>query len=113
MTDLSDQYTEAKDAKTAAMDQAESHANAAWLDLMLELTRVVCLTHEYFTVDDVVDLYRHVEDAPVTHEPRALGPVMLRAAKAGYCKKTNTTEARSNHNRPLAVWRSLICEVSK
>lgn len=99
--------------KQAAMQQAEDHADKAWLDLMLKLTRVVALTHAEFTTDDIMILYESIHDAPKTHEPRALGPVMKKAAQAGYCRKTNTVAKsvrRSNHNRPLAVWASLICE---
>jgi hypothetical protein len=107
-------YDAAKLAKTVAMDQVDLNADPAWKDLMLQLVRVVALTHPTFTTDDVMILYMEIEDAPKTHDLRALGPVMNKAAKAGYCVKTNTVDDSirpSNHQRPLAIWRSLIyCE---
>ncbi|MEY9493719.1 hypothetical protein [Bradyrhizobium elkanii] len=116
MNEFSEQLNDAKAAKQGAMEQVEAHANPEWQALILELTRIVCLTHRLFTIDDVMALYVAIQDddRPVTHELRALGPAMLRAARAGYCKKTNRvagSHRRSNHNRPLAVWQSLICEV--
>ena len=106
-------YEAAKYAKTVAMDQVDLNANPVWKDLMLELVRVVALTHASFTTDDVMILYREIEDAPTTHDLRALGPVMNKAAKLGYCEKTNTVDGSirpSNHQRPLAIWKSLIFE---
>ncbi|KRR21319.1 hypothetical protein CQ14_06630 [Bradyrhizobium lablabi] len=94
----------------------ETHANPAWLSLMLELTRVVCLTHRRFNADDVMDLYDAIEHAPTTPEARAMGPVLQKAAKAGYCKKTKLTEKsrrKGSRGRSLTMWESLICEVRR
>jgi len=106
-------YSAAKHAKAVAMDQVDLNANPAWKELMIQLVRVVALTHPTFTTDDVMILYHEIEDAPVTHEPRALGPVMRSAAKLGYCHATDLVEKSiraSNHRRPLGVWQSLIYE---
>lgn len=106
-------YSAAKNAKTVAMDQVDLNADPAWKDLMLQLAHVVALTHPTFTTDDLMLLYHEINDAPKTHDLRALGPVMNRAARAGYCVKTNMVDGSnrpSNHHRPLAIWQSLICE---
>jgi hypothetical protein len=105
--------SEAKGAKEASMEQVEDHANPAWLNLMVEQVRIVCTKHRRFTVDDVMDRYDAiVGEKPTTHELRAMGPVMLRAAKAGYCLKANVmavpSRRRKLHASPRAVWDSLI-----
>lgn len=103
---------EAKAAKHAGMDQVEANADKAWSDLMLHLVHLTCLEQHRFTTDEPTDRYEAIKgDKPVTHDTRAMGPVMIRAAKAGYCRKTNITEdsrRKSCHNRPLAIWESLI-----
>jgi len=100
-------------AKDAGMKQAADNADAAWSDLMLELVRLTCLEQPRFTVDDPMDRYEMIEgDRPSTHELRAMGPVMVRAARAGYCRKAYAapipSRRRSLHASPRAVWESLI-----
>lgn len=115
MTDLFEhaaRLAESRVAKVAGMDQVEANANKAWSDLMPELVRLTCLEQPRFTTDEPIDRYEAIGgDKPVTHDKRAMGPVMLRAAKAGYCRKTNTVEEsrRSKlHASPIAIWESLI-----
>jgi len=100
-------------AKDRGMAEVAENADQAWSDLMLELVRLTCLEQPRFTADDVSDRFEMLEGArPSTHEPRALGPVMMRAAKAGYCRKADTapipSRRRSLHASPRAVWESLI-----
>jgi len=100
-------------AKDAGMSQVAENADQAWADLMLELVRLTCLEQPRFTVDDPMDRYEMIEAArPSTHDLRAMGPVMVRAAKAGYCRKADTAPIpsmrRSLHASPRAVWESLI-----
>jgi hypothetical protein len=107
-----DRLAEAKAAKKEAMERVEANADRAWYHLMLELVRQICVDRPRFTTDEAFERYDAIEgDKPATHETKAMGPVMLRAAKLGYCRKTNTTEnsnRKSCHNRPLAIWESLI-----
>ena len=61
-----------------------------------------------FTTDDVVALFP--EGGPETHEPRALGAVMRRLAKAGAIRATpHYIESKSEtcHRRPKRVWESV------
>jgi hypothetical protein len=105
--------TEAYTAKIAAMAQVEANANQEWSDYMLEQVRLTCMRLPRFTADAVFERASADPAAPGTHDLRAFGPVMTRAAKLGYCQLTNTTIRSSRascHNRPLAVWESLICE---
>jgi hypothetical protein len=100
-------------AKDRGMAQVAENADAAWADLMLELVRLTCLEQPRFTVDDPMDRYELIEGhKPATHELRAMGPVMMRAARAGYCRKAYAapipSRRRSLHASPRAVWESLI-----
>ncbi|MCK1742195.1 hypothetical protein IVA80_15325 [Bradyrhizobium sp. 139] len=98
--------------KASAMARSEAHANEAWSRYMLDLVRATCLSRHVLSSDDVFALADSDAAAPTTHDTRAFGPVMRRAALLGYCKRTNYTVCsvrESNHYRPIAVWESLIC----
>ena len=105
----------ADDVKKAAMQQVEDNANEAWIDFMVDCVWDVCRSKLYFTADDVFDRYEEMPDPkPTTHEPRAMGPVMNRAAKEGLCIKANVpglpSRRRSLHASPRTVWKSQIFE---
>lgn len=110
------QLAESMEAKRLAMDQVETNANRVWLDFMFEIVWLTCHANERFTTDDVMELYGRAinRDKPTTHELRAMGPVMLRAAKAGFCRKADCkavpSRRKSLHASPRAVWQSLIYE---
>ena len=111
--DHAERTAQAMLAKDRGMSQAAENADQAWADLMLELVRLTCLEQPRFTVDDPMDRYEMIEgERPTTHEPRAMGPVMMRAAKLGYCRKADLapipSRRRSRHASPCAVWESLI-----
>lgn len=100
---------EAIAAKRTAMKQVEENAKEGWSDHMLELVRLTALSLPIFTSDDVFD--RPEADLISTHDRRAFGPVMTRAAKLGYCEKLNTIQPsrrKSLHASPRAQWKSLI-----
>lgn len=103
---------ESEAAKKEAMQRVEANANKAWSDFMLNLVYLTCREQYRFTTDEPMDRYDAApEPKPVTHEKRAMGPVMTRAAKMGYCRKTNIVEPsrRSKlHASPIAIWESLI-----
>lgn len=107
---------DAEHAKRQAMDQVEANANEIWIEYMLDLVWDVCRVRRQFTTDDVFDLYyaAPANNRPATHELRAMGPVMTRAAKEGLCEKANVmpwpSRRVSLHASPITVWNSLICE---
>jgi hypothetical protein len=110
MTDLFS-HASARAGKEEGMARAEANANPDWKAFMLEQVRLVCMEQPRFTSDDVFARAAESSDAPSTHEGRAFGPVMMRAAKLGYCRPTNLTmrsSRASNHSRPIAVWESRI-----
>ena len=97
-------------ARDASMQQAEDAANPEWQAYVSELIVEVARNCAEFTTDEV-EWLRLQRGGPSTHEPRAMGPLMIAAAKRGVCTKTDRTQASSrvcNHRRPLRVWRSLI-----
>lgn len=105
---------EAEKAKADGMAQAEGNAVPEWSILMLELVEQVARTMPRFTADDVFDLFAERPGAPTTHDSRAFGPVMMRAAKKGICRQADCRPVKSRrkslHSSLITVWDSLIYE---
>ena len=99
-------------AKQAAMAQVEENADEEWRRCMLLAVKYAAERHRQFTSDDVFDAFHELGFTAETHEPRALGPVMIEAAKNGWCRKANCapwpSRRMSLHASPRAVWDSLI-----
>lgn len=93
--------------RDAAIAQAEEHARRAWLDAAYEATIRVARAHHEFTSDDVWELLAEGwPDLPV-REPRAIGPVLLRATRAGVatiksCDVCGTRKVMVMTRRPQA-----------
>jgi|GEM_PF-966937 len=98
--------SEASDAaKKEGMERVAVHANPLWMDLAYNAIRIAAESLEDFTSDDVMDFIPEEYD---THERRALGPVMLKAARNGLIVKTGmvrNSKRRSLHASPRQVWR--------
>lgn len=98
-----------KAAKAEGMARVEQAAEPEWKLAAYEAVLSVALEKQYLTSDDVV---ARMPVGVATHEWRALGPVMLKAARNGIIKKAplppiNSARA-SLHCSPRTVWRSLI-----
>lgn len=107
---------EAREAKREGMERAALGADEAW-KLAMEVAVVeTAKKKQRFTTDDVfITLYQDNPNPPTTRDRRALGPIMLAAARSGVCRKADDTpwrptQRRSRHAAPLQVWRSLILE---
>ena len=104
----------AKTAKQDGMGQVAANADERWKLAMEAALIATARRLSQFTADDVfITLYRSNPYPPETHDRRALGPIMLAAAKSGICRKADDvpwvpTQRRSRHAAPLQVWRSLI-----
>jgi hypothetical protein len=98
-----------KRGKDDGMGRADRNANEAWKQAADEAVLKTAREKPVFTTDDVL---QRIPENVLTHEMRALGPVMLRAAKNGWIEKSlspNRSSRRpTNHLRPLQVWDSLI-----
>lgn len=104
-------WVKAKAAKDDGMARVEEHAAPGWSDVMLDLVIEVAQRRPTFTADDVFKIAYARGIAERTHDRRAFGPVMTRAAKQGLCRKADVApilSARaSRHRAPLTVWTSL------
>lgn len=101
--------TPAELAKKEGMERVERNANAAWASSMLEAIHRTCRTCRRFNSDYVMKMYTGKEK---TRDLRALGPLMRRAAKMGWCqladaKPVNSTR-KTLHASPRNMWDSLI-----
>lgn len=109
---MSDQFDlfAGRAARDAAMQQADENADPDWKAVMSQLICEVARHQPIFSSDDVFRL-KAARGGPTTHEPRAFGPLMIAAAKAGVCERTDRvirSTRVSNHTRPIQLWRSLI-----
>ena len=92
-------------AKADGIQRADDHADAEWREQAFEAIQWCARMRITFTADDVWE--RLGESDASTHEPAALGPVFLRASKAGLIVKTGGQIPSRNHrrHRDLTVWR--------
>jgi len=101
MRSLSDVRLETKEA----LKQVDEHADPTWKDDALEAVRLTCLAYETFISDDVWK----ISDLRPAREDRALGPVMMRAKRNGWCIKTDRVRpSLRSHLSGKPVWRSLL-----
>lgn len=106
-------FVEAMEARDEALTRVDANADDDWKATALRAVGWLAMTQDRFTTDDVWAVL--VDRKEATHEPRALGPIMLRARKLGYI--TGTTEYVLSmrpecHRNPKKVWRSLLSDTS-
>ena len=96
-----------------AMEDVEEHAGEDWNELAYEVVWSVAATTDLFMADDIHDRAWDA-DLPEPREPRAWGPVMLRAIHAGICEPTGIwvkTNRSSRHAAPTRQYRSLMARI--
>tara|TARA_Y100000310_G_C20404223_1_gene678854 strand:- start:170 stop:493 length:324 start_codon:yes stop_codon:yes gene_type:complete len=100
------------DRAIAARDQAlgivDANADAEWKEAALNTVYEVAAIKRRFTADDV---WEQIPAHFYTHEPRALGPVMMRAMRNGWIVATDTyvrCQRVSRHTAPIRVWESRL-----
>jgi len=85
-------------------------ANPVFTALMGEVLDLVAKVKPELTALDLYPLYM----GPVATDPRAMGPVFTRAVKRGVITKIPLklikSGRRSDHNKDLQVWKSLVFE---
>ena len=93
-------------ARDEGIAQVESGASPEWKVAALAAVHQVALAKAELIPDDVWET-----GLPMPTEGRALGPVMLKAARNGWIERTDrvihTAQVKS-HRRGVTVWRSLI-----
>jgi hypothetical protein len=99
-------------AKAAGMAQVAGAASTSWSVQMEAHAVATARAMRYFTSDDVYRRAYAVGLTANTHDQRAFGPVMMRLAKAGVCRKASLPPVNSQratlHASPRSVWESLI-----
>lgn len=94
--------------RDAAMAQVEGNAPPEWVDEALDFVRHYLEQHDELFVDDL-----WTAGLPRPPQPRALGPVIKRAAANGWMTKSGEHRPSvSSHMIPKPVWRSLIRSAS-
>jgi hypothetical protein len=98
---------QARADRDQAMHRVEQHADPDWKRDALLAVRRTCLAMPEFICDDVWELGRLREPL----ESRALGPVIRRAAKLGWCSRTDrVAPSVRSHGSPKPLWRSNLYE---
>lgn len=96
-------------AKEEAMRRVDEHADDDWKAAAAMAALEAAQSLPELTSDDVIE---RIPDSFRTHELRALGPVMMRAAKWGWIVKADRAGRNSRrsslHASPRTVWRSLL-----
>ncbi|MFD3464838.1 hypothetical protein ACFWWM_00425 [Streptomyces sp. NPDC058682] len=95
--------TAAATKRDAAIAQVDANADNAWKSYALGFIAELSAAMDEFTTDDLWDA-----GLIKPREPRALGPVMRRAAKRGLIATTGEFKASRYRNcAPLPVWASV------
>ena len=90
-------------AKDAAIDRVDHHASERWKGRAKEAVAALALTCRFFTTDDVWNRL----DGVTTHEPRAMGAVMVWAMKQNLIRKTGRYVKSMRpecHRRPIVQY---------
>lgn len=97
------------DGKDDGMQRVDGAADPAWKRAADVAVLGAALALPKLTSDDV---HQRISPNVSTRDLRALGPVMVRAAKEGWIEKAyvpgRETTRPSSHRRPLQVWLSLV-----
>lgn len=96
----------ARQARDEGIGAAAINASPRWTAAARLALTWCAVHHDDFTADDVWARLHEVEPATRTHEPAALGPVFLWAAREGLIAKTGELRPsvyRRRH-RDLTVW---------
>jgi hypothetical protein len=90
--------------------RADVHANYDWKVLATDCLERVARSRCEFTADDVLELMESKHPNVTTHNLAALGPVFLRAQRAGTIENTNRiVQSRiPRRHRKITVWKSLV-----
>lgn len=100
-------------AASAAITDADDHADTEWKAAARRAVRHVADANLYFTTDLIWPL---LDGDVTTHERRAMGAIMKWAHREGLIAPTDRFTASTrgvNHAQPLRVWRSLLVDVEE
>jgi hypothetical protein len=96
------------EARDTALQLVYENAHMLWKAHARVSLILTAAETEFFIVDDVWK--RMPEDAPKTHENRAMGAILKWGQKCGYCEPTDEFQPSAQpqcHRNPRRVWKSL------
>lgn len=102
-------FKESDRLRDIGITRAETNTEEDWHEAAMAAVATVARRLSRFTTDDVVKIL--IEHRWSAREPRALGGIMRRAQKLGYCEPTSEyvkSPWKRAHSRPKRVWRSTI-----
>jgi hypothetical protein len=97
-------------ARDEAINRVNEHAEPIWKRAALMAIRSIAVEQTELTTDDVW-LWLHEMAIETPHEPRALGAMMVKAARAGLISPTDRTRKSLRpvcHANPKRVWQSNV-----
>lgn len=97
-------------AKSEAIEKVELNAAEQWKVDAFAAVKHLAETRSEFTADDVWERLLLVYPDSTTHQPSALGPIFLRAARQNLIRNTHMvvpTKIARRH-RDITVWKSLV-----
>lgn len=95
-------------ARDEAVTRVASNADPEWIEHTLHVIWCLAVAQDEITTDDI---WQTIGDVAATHEPRALGAVMKKAAAKGWVSPTDRYRPSSRpacHARPVRIWASHI-----
>jgi hypothetical protein len=90
-------------ARDEALQRVDQNADDAWKQRAETVVLLLARMRQTFTADDVW-AYLAAHHDVATHEPRALGAIITRLAKANKIRKVGYTPSTRRHAAPVAVW---------
>ena len=93
-------------ARKSGIADAEAHADVGWKAAAFDVVCCCARNHVPFTADHVWTMLPVLYPDVTTHEPAALGPVFLRAAREGIIVKTGMLRSSKlkRRHRDLTEW---------
>lgn len=95
-------------ARDEAVRRVGLHADPEWVEHTLHVIWCLAVAHDEITTDDI---WGTIGEVAATHEPRALGAVMKKAAAKGWVSPTDRYRPSARpacHARPVRIWQSHI-----
>lgn len=92
-----------RELRDKALEEVDLNAESDWKSQAATVVATLAQSGQPFTPDDV-----WAAGLPRPREPRALGPVMMRAVKSGLIEPTGewvNSKQASQHATPVRVWR--------
>lgn len=103
-------YAESVKARDEAITQVEANAEPAWKTACWTMIHNLACDRAELTTDQIWEAL-HLAEVEMPHENRAIGALMIRAAKEGWIVATDryvNSERVACHRRPIRIWKSLI-----